>query len=78
MKEILREAKFLISLATFICFDSSDPADRIARVLEEKSGVYHVDIIPPWFSMLIYITWGINNRPAGGSSSETYSLIPST
>jgi quinol-cytochrome oxidoreductase complex cytochrome b subunit len=57
VKEILREAKFLISFATFTCFDPSDPADKIARVLEEKSGVYPVDIIPPWFSMLIYITW---------------------
>jgi hypothetical protein len=28
------------------------------------------DIIPLWFSMLIY-PWGMNNRPVGGHSSET-------
>jgi hypothetical protein len=28
-------------------------------------------IIPPWFSMLIYITWGMNNRLVGGCRSET-------
>jgi hypothetical protein len=32
-----------------------------------------VDIIPPWFSMLIYITWRMNNRHVCGRSSETYS-----
>jgi hypothetical protein len=30
-----------------------------------------VDIIQTWFFMLIYITWGIDNRPIGGRSSET-------
>jgi hypothetical protein len=30
------------------------------------------DIIPPWFSMHIYHL-GMNNRPAGGHSSETQS-----
>jgi hypothetical protein len=29
-----------------------------------------VDIIPPWFSILIII-WEMNNRRVGGSSSET-------
>jgi hypothetical protein len=29
-----------------------------------------VDIIPPWFYTF---TWGIKNRPVGGSSSDTQS-----
>jgi hypothetical protein len=32
-----------------------------------------VNIIPPQSSMLIYITWGMNNTPVGGHSSETCS-----
>jgi hypothetical protein len=41
----------------------------------DESGVFPVDIIPPLFSLLIscYITWGMNNRPVGGRSSETTS-----
>jgi hypothetical protein len=31
-----------------------------------------VNIVPPWLSMLIYHL-GMNNRPAGGRSSETSS-----
>jgi hypothetical protein len=31
-----------------------------------------VSIIPTWLFILIY-HWGMNNRPAGGHSSETYS-----
>jgi hypothetical protein len=31
-----------------------------------------VNIISPWLSMLL-ITWGMNNRPVGGRSSETWS-----
>jgi hypothetical protein len=37
----------------------------------DKSGVPPVDLIPPWLSMP-YITWGMNNMPVGGHSSETY------
>jgi hypothetical protein len=38
----------------------------------EESGFSPFNIIPPWFSMLIY-DLGMNNRPVDGSSSETYS-----
>jgi hypothetical protein len=33
---------------------------------------YPVYIIPPWFSMLLYHQ-GMNSRPVGDHSSETYS-----
>jgi hypothetical protein len=47
-------------------------AGRIARELGwTNQEIFPVDIIPPWSSMLIYITWGMNNRPVGGRSSET-------
>jgi hypothetical protein len=32
---------------------------------------YPVNIIPPWLSILIYITRGTNNSSVGGRSSET-------
>jgi hypothetical protein len=33
-----------------------------------------VPVIPPWlFTVNLYITWGMNNRPARGRSSETSS-----
>jgi hypothetical protein len=35
--------------------------------------VYPVSIIPTWFSILIHHLGGMNNRPAGGRSSETFS-----
>jgi hypothetical protein len=38
----------------------------------DESGVYPVDIIPPWSSILIYYL-GMNNKPAGGSIPETQS-----
>jgi len=38
--------------------------------LVEESGVFPVDIIPPWFSVLIY-RLEANNRPVGDRSSET-------
>jgi hypothetical protein len=34
--------------------------------------LFSPDIIPPWFYMLVYHL-GVNNRPVGGRSSETYS-----
>jgi hypothetical protein len=34
--------------------------------------LFPVDIIQPWFSMFMY-HMGMNNRPVGGRSSETWS-----
>jgi hypothetical protein len=42
------------------------------RVLVDESGVFPVDIMPLWISMLIYHL-GMNNRLVGGRSSETWS-----
>jgi hypothetical protein len=33
-----------------------------------------VNIIPPWLSMLIY-RLGMNNRPVGGSSADTWTHL---
>jgi hypothetical protein len=45
-------------------------AGRNARELWWTNQVVSlVGIIPPWFSMLI-ITWGMNDKPVGGRSSE--------
>jgi hypothetical protein len=47
-------------------------AGRIVRELWWTNPEFHpVDVITPWFSMLIYITWEMNNRAVGGCSSET-------
>jgi len=47
-------------------------AGRIARELWWTNQEFiYVDIIPPWFSMLIYcVSWGMNNRAIGLRSSE--------
>jgi hypothetical protein len=59
------KAKFIIP---FSCLLQDDTADRIARELGWTNQKYlPVDIIPPWFSMLIYHL-GVNNRPIGCSS----------
>jgi hypothetical protein len=47
-----------------------DSTIRIARELSWTNQFSSVDIIPPWFSNLIYHL-GMNNRPGGGRSSET-------
>jgi hypothetical protein len=39
----------------------------------QSSSVCPISIISPRFSILIYITRGMNNRPVGGRSSETSS-----
>jgi hypothetical protein len=49
-----------------------DFAGRIARELWWMNQEFSpVDIISPWFAMLIYITSQMNNMPVGGHSSET-------
>jgi hypothetical protein len=61
MNKILHNTKFII------------PFELSSGLLGElwwMNQVSSVDIIPPWFSMLIYHL-GINNRPVGGRSSET-------
>jgi hypothetical protein len=40
--------------------------------VKDQESSFPVDIIPPWFSMLIHHL-GINKRPVGGRSSETVS-----
>jgi hypothetical protein len=60
----------------FLCLDPPDllldgSAGRIARVLWWTNQEFSpVDIIPPWFSLLIYYL-GMNSRPIGDHSSET-------
>jgi hypothetical protein len=44
----------------------------IGAGISQNSLIFLVNIILPWLSMLIY-HWGMNNRPAGSRSSETYS-----
>jgi hypothetical protein len=45
-------------------------AGRIVRKIWWKNQQFFpVDIIPPWFSILIY-TWGMNNRHVDGHSSQ--------
>jgi hypothetical protein len=54
-----------------LLLDDSD--DRIVRELWWGNQEFSpVDIIPLWFSMLIYRR-GMINRPVGGRISETYS-----
>jgi hypothetical protein len=47
-----------------------DSAGRIIRALWWMNREFSSVIIPPWFSMLIYVTFGMNNRPVGGCSSK--------
>jgi hypothetical protein len=68
MKRIPSEAKFKISFASSSCFDTRRLLEGLPE-LWQTNQEFPVDIIPPWYSMLI-ITWGINNRPPGGHSSE--------
>jgi hypothetical protein len=63
-QKVLNKAKFVVSFASSSCF-----AGRVAReILEKYQEFTPVDVIPPWF-----FTWGMNNRPIGGCSSETWS-----
>jgi hypothetical protein len=44
----------------------------LESALVDESGVSLINIIPSWFSMLIYLlVRGVNNRPVNGRSSET-------
>jgi hypothetical protein len=49
----------------------------LAKVFLRVPRFSPVNIIPPWFSILIYHL-GMNNRPVDGHSSETYHLTPFT
>jgi hypothetical protein len=73
-EEIGRKEK-LIFLPVLPALLLEDSAGRIARELWWPNREFStVVIIPPLFSMFIYaISWGMNNRPVVGRSSETSS-----
>jgi hypothetical protein len=55
MKEIPLKAKLIISFSISSCFATRWPYwQNYQRDLVDESGVSSVDIIAPWFSMLIY------------------------
>jgi hypothetical protein len=68
-KYSVRQNSFPPQVPPALRLDNS--AGRIARDLCcANQEISPVDIIPPWFSMLIY-HMGVNNRPFCGRSSET-------
>jgi hypothetical protein len=73
MKEMLHEAKFIISFATSSCFATRQLLVGFSVSSDGQIRGFPLSISFHYGSPCSYITWGMNNRPVGGRSSETQS-----